>query len=596
MLAGRLSGAGLHHAASLCYICAGNVDAAVAYWSRETGSGATAEALQAVIEKAVIMGLATGNKKASGALSDLVTSYASILAAQGRMSTALDYLEYVPGEASTTVAVLKDRIYRSGTAPLPPGAHAPPFPFIREDVRPAPAPEAAKPTPKPATAGGASYGGYGGAGAYAQQPTTPTSTYGAAQQQYGQQAQQYGQAGQYGGQQYGQQAGYGQTAGYGQQAGQQYGGAGGYGQQASAQTTYSSSPYGAQQQPQQQQQAPSSQYGAQPAGGYGAGAGQGSSFAAQPAQQTAYNAPAQPTYTTTYSNQFTPSTTQAPSAYPAQAQGQAHQGYGGASYGAPPQQPAYTEPAAPVYQAKRPSTSASAHPAPPAPTPSAYSQAAQPTPAVPTAPVSAVNTFVPQPVQQSVQHAQTVQQPSYFTPTTTPAASVPAPAPNPYAGGSGGGAAPPAGMPMPGGMGMGMAAAAAPVAPKPAAPAPPPGPPANITIATADVSKVPAEQRAVVTSLTNLFNSCVPLAGAPAKKREMEDNNKKLGQLLWRLNAGDVSEGVAPKLIQLCQAIDAADWHSANHIQVQMTTTDWEECGFWLSAVKRLIKMRQLGG
>ncbi len=24
-----------------------------------------------------------------------------------------------------------------------------------------------------------------------------------------------------------------------------------------------------------------------------------------------------------------------------------------------------------------------------------------------------------------------------------------------------------------------------------------------------------------------------------------------------------------------------------------MTTTDWEECGLWLSAIKRLIKMRQ---
>lgn len=30
-------------------------------------------------------------------------------------------------------------------------------------------------------------------------------------------------------------------------------------------------------------------------------------------------------------------------------------------------------------------------------------------------------------------------------------------------------------------------------------------------------------------------------------------------------------------------------------LQVQMTTTDWEECGFWLAAVKRLIKMRQQG-
>ena len=37
---------------------------------------------QAVIEKSVVLGLATGTKKGSSALSDLVTSYASILASQ----------------------------------------------------------------------------------------------------------------------------------------------------------------------------------------------------------------------------------------------------------------------------------------------------------------------------------------------------------------------------------------------------------------------------------------------------------------------------------------------------------------------------------
>ena len=46
----------------------------------------------------------------------------SVHTPQGRLTTALEYLEYVPGEASTTVAVLKDRIYRSG-APLPQVSH-----------------------------------------------------------------------------------------------------------------------------------------------------------------------------------------------------------------------------------------------------------------------------------------------------------------------------------------------------------------------------------------------------------------------------------------------------------------------------------------
>ena len=89
--------------------------------------------------------------------------------------------------------------------------------------------------------------------------------------------------------------------------------------------------------------------------------------------------------------------------------------------------------------------------------------------------------------------------------------------------------------------------------------------------------------------------ACLPVSACAAKKREMDDNTKKVGQLFWKLNAGDASIGVVPKLLQLCQAVDAADWPAANHIQVQMTTTDWDECGFWLSAVKRMIKMRQQG-
>ncbi len=63
--------------------------------------------LQSVIEKAVVMGMAPGVSstsspdgvnKASQSLSELVTAYASLLASNGRMATALDYLEHVPGE------------------------------------------------------------------------------------------------------------------------------------------------------------------------------------------------------------------------------------------------------------------------------------------------------------------------------------------------------------------------------------------------------------------------------------------------------------------------------------------------------------------
>lgn len=53
-----------------------------------------------------------------------------------------------------------------------------------------------------------------------------------------------------------------------------------------------------------------------------------------------------------------------------------------------------------------------------------------------------------------------------------------------------------------------------------------------------------------------------------AKKREMDDNSKKLGQLFWKLNAGELSAELLPQLQQLCLAIDAANWTAASGIQV----------------------------
>lgn len=41
-LAARLAQAGMNHAASLCYICAGNVDQAVAYWTKASQAATAA--------------------------------------------------------------------------------------------------------------------------------------------------------------------------------------------------------------------------------------------------------------------------------------------------------------------------------------------------------------------------------------------------------------------------------------------------------------------------------------------------------------------------------------------------------------------------
>ncbi|XP_047340406.1 protein transport protein SEC31 homolog B-like [Impatiens glandulifera] len=121
--------------------------------------------------------------------------------------------------------------------------------------------------------------------------------------------------------------------------------------------------------------------------------------------------------------------------------------------------------------------------------------------------------------------------------------------------------------------------------------APPP------TVQTADTSKVPAHQRSVVITLTRLFNETSEVLGGsravPAKKREIEDNSRKIGALYAKLNSGDLSKNASEKLVQICQALDNGDFNAALQVQVQLTTSDWDECNFWLTALKRMIKTRQ---
>ncbi|KAL5543632.1 hypothetical protein UlMin_007416 [Ulmus minor] len=131
----------------------------------------------------------------------------------------------------------------------------------------------------------------------------------------------------------------------------------------------------------------------------------------------------------------------------------------------------------------------------------------------------------------------------------------------------------------------------APVQPAITPSAPPP------TIQTVDTSNVPAHQKPVVATLTRLFNeTSEALGGAranPGKKREIEDNSKKIGALFAKLNSGDISRNAAEKLVQLCQALDSGDFSTALQIQVLLTTSEWDECNFWLATLKRMIKTRQ---
>ncbi|KAF5180814.1 transport protein SEC31-like protein, partial [Thalictrum thalictroides] len=141
--------------------------------------------------------------------------------------------------------------------------------------------------------------------------------------------------------------------------------------------------------------------------------------------------------------------------------------------------------------------------------------------------------------------------------------------------------------------GMGLMQPPSPPAPTQVAPAAAPPP----TVQTVDTSNVPAQQRTVVTTLTKLFNETSEALGGsranPGRKREIDDNSRKIGALFAKLNSGDISKNAADKLVQLCHALDMGDFGTALQLQVLLTTSEWDECNFWLATLKRMIKTRQ---
>nr|POE69679.1 protein transport protein sec31 like b [Quercus suber] len=114
-LASKLMTAGNTLAATLCYICAGNIDKTVEIWSRclrtEHEGKSYVELLQDLIKKTIVLALATGQKRFSASLCKLVEKYAEILASQGLLTTAMDYLKLLGSdELSPELVILRDQI------------------------------------------------------------------------------------------------------------------------------------------------------------------------------------------------------------------------------------------------------------------------------------------------------------------------------------------------------------------------------------------------------------------------------------------------------------------------------------------------------
>ncbi|XP_048554917.1 protein transport protein SEC31 homolog B isoform X2 [Triticum urartu] len=480
-LASRLLSAGDMLAATLCYICAGNIDKAVEIWSRnlssEDGGKTYVDLLQDLMEKTITLALATGHKRFSASLSKLVENYAELLASQGLLKTAMEYLKLMGAdENSDELTILRDRIA---------------FSTEENDATRSSVPES--------SANSSSY-----------LPNQRSYTPDPSQNLY-QVPQQYNNV-------------------------QSYPEV--YPQPPNSRANVPSNTY-----PEVYPQSHNAAYSGY--AGY------------QPQHQTQMFVP-----------QNTPVDTQ-PSPAPLPVPHQTVKTFTPANVPSLKNPEQYHQASTLGSQLYTPPANSSYAPGPPAqfqsgppttfhqPAPPAQYQTVPPVPSVPgtnpnqmftpAVPTNSASRFIPSTNQGFVQRpGLSPAQPSSPTQAQPPAQPTVAP------------------------------------------PAPPP------TVQTADTSNVSAELRPVIATLSRLFDeTSKALGGAPAKKREIEDNSKKIGALFAKLNTGDISPNVSSKLIQMCSALDSSDFATAMQLQILLTTSDWDECNFWLSSLKRMIKTRQ---
>ncbi|KAG7392468.1 protein transport protein S31 [Phytophthora boehmeriae] len=127
-LASRLETAGDLHSATLCYMCAVNVEKTVNAWCKESEIESRTYghtiALHRLVEKVSVFAMAVDQPDQSMGQEVALrfAEYASLMAAEGRLDIAAKYARF----PDLSCAILKDRIYNAYPVP---GYQPPPFPF-----------------------------------------------------------------------------------------------------------------------------------------------------------------------------------------------------------------------------------------------------------------------------------------------------------------------------------------------------------------------------------------------------------------------------------------------------------------------------------
>lgn len=138
-------------------------------------------------------------------------------------------------------------------------------------------------------------------------------------------------------------------------------------------------------------------------------------------------------------------------------------------------------------------------------------------------------------------------------------------------GGMGG---PPGGMGGPPGMGAG--------GPPRAAPAPAAAPQAlGEPMAAHDLAHV-----------RNVLQMLLDASAQDGNMKKRDDIAKRLEELYSKLQNGQIKTAAAEKVLQLVKSVEAQDFASANRLQQELCSVDWDQNKTWLMGMKRLIPAR----
>jgi len=95
-----------------------------------------------------------------------------------------------------------------------------------------------------------------------------------------------------------------------------------------------------------------------------------------------------------------------------------------------------------------------------------------------------------------------------------------------------------------------------------------------------------------LTYVQNVLSMLLEASAQDGNMKKREDNAKRLDDLYTRLQGGHVRTTNAQKVLAMVKAVEAQDYTTANKLQTELCSSDWDTNKYWLTCLKRLIPAR----